>query len=160
MKGLFILLLIGAAGYFGYAHYTGNKTVVEQQIRAALKLPESAPAAPTTAALPSTPLPVLPPPPVFESRIAAPPVAQSGEKQYAPPGVFYVVERVSMETDSGVKAVSPGERVKLLQRLNNGRMRVTTGDADFEVKASQVTNDLDLAREAEKRDFVARGGQL
>jgi hypothetical protein len=39
-------------------------------------------------------------------------------------------------------------------------MSVTTGDTDFEVKESQVTNDLDAAREAEKREFVARGGKL
>ena len=151
MKGLFILVLIGAAGYFGYTYYTDNKAMVDQRINIFLKRQQ-----PTEVAL----LQTAPSRPAFESRIEAPQPAVQGQKQYAPPGVFYVVERVSRETGTGVKAVSPGEQVKLLQRMSNGRMRVTTGDADFEVKESQVTNDLDLAREAEKREFVARGGRL
>ena len=155
MKGLFILVLIGAAGYFGYTHYTGNKVEIDQRISALLNRRGAA-----TEAGEVAPSQVLPPRPVFESRIETPGVAPEGEKLFAPPGVFYVVERVSMETASGIKAISPGEQVKLLQRMKNGKMRVTTGDADFEVKPTQVTNDLDLAREAEKREFIARGGRL
>ena len=71
-----------------------------------------------------------------------------------------VIDLVSVMSAIGVKALAPGEKVRLLQRLSEGKMKVTADGADFEVKESQVTNDLDLAREAEKREFVARGGKL
>ena len=63
-------------------------------------------------------------------------------------------------TANGVKALSPGEKVKLLQRVGGGKIEVTTGDSDFEVEEKAVTNDLDVARDAEKQEFVARGGKL
>lgn len=155
MKGLLTLLVLAGLGFFGYNYYVDHKAEIDEKLNALLKreqpaqvasAPEPAPAQPAPAAVPDAP--------AFESKVDA-----AGEK-FAPPGVFYVVDRVSAMTNNGVKAVSPGEKVKLLQRLGNGRMKVTTGDADFEVKESQVTNDLDLAREAEKREFVARGGKL
>jgi hypothetical protein len=83
-----------------------------------------------------------------------------GEKKLAPPGVFYMLDRVSIENASGVHAINPGEPVNLLQRMKNGRMKVTQGPYDFEVKETQVTNDLEVAVQAEKSDFVARGGRL
>jgi hypothetical protein len=39
-------------------------------------------------------------------------------------------------------------------------MRVTVGNADFVVDASQLTDNIDVAREAEKQDFVKHGGHL
>ena len=157
MKGLLILLVLAGAGYFGYTYYVDHKAEVDAKINTLLNREQPAEVA---SGPEPTPAPAaVPAPPVFESKIGGS-SATPGEKQFAPPGVFYVVDRVSAMTANGVKAVSPGEKVKLLQRLGNGRMRVTTGDADFEVKEAQVTNDLDLAREAEKREFVARGGKL
>ena len=34
------------------------------------------------------------------------------------------------------------------------------GDADFEVKGTQVTDDLNMARDLERNDFEGRGGRL
>lgn len=153
MKGLIILIAVAAAGYFGYTYYTDNKLEIDQRLGAILQKEEQAvpSAEQSESAAPATPS--------FESKIASPEAA-AGEKQFAPPGIFYVVDRVSVMTNNGVKALSPGEQVKLMQRIGKDRMKVTTGEEDFEVKTSQVTNDLNVAREAEKREFVARGGKL
>ncbi len=91
----------------------------------------------------------LPPPGQRFSKL--PPPAVSGEKQYAPPGTFYVLKRKRVTSKDGVKAVNPGEQVKLLERLPNKRVRVTIENADFVLPASEVTDDLDVAREAERQ---------
>jgi hypothetical protein len=43
--------------------------------------------------------------------------------------------------------------VKLVQRKDNGKLRVTINRADFEVKEEQVTQDPEIAQVAEKRDI-------
>lgn len=105
----------------------------------------------------ATPLPT--PPPVFRSRLPAPRVAV-GEREPAQPGIYYLLERVTTKTTKGVQAGLPGERVILLERLPGSKMKVTVGDADFIVHSSQLTDDVNVARDLEKRDFVSRGGQL
>jgi hypothetical protein len=157
MKGFLTLLVLAAAGYFGYTYYTDNKVEIDQRGSAVINGEGTSGAEPERES--TSTLPAAPAAPEFESRIGGPGTA-TGEKEFAPPGIFYVVERVSVMTSNGVKALSPGEEVRLLQRIGKGRMKVTAGKDDFEVKESQVTNDLDLAREAEKREFVARGGKL
>jgi hypothetical protein len=103
--------------------------------------------------------PIPTPPPVFRSRLP-PPRAASSQREPAQPGVYYLLERVTTKTPKGVQAGLPGEKVILLERLSGGRMKVTVGDADFIVHSSQLTDDVNVARELEKQDFVARGGQL
>lgn len=61
-------------------------------------------------------------------------------------------ERVSVTTDSGVIAVVPGEEVRLMQRRSKGRLRVTTGRYDLDVKESQVTTDFDWAQETRRHN--------
>ncbi len=72
---------------------------------------------------------------------AAPPVASAPGPRFAPPGVFYARERVSVETTTGVKALIPGEEVKLMYRYKDGKMRVTDGQSEFVVKPSALTQD-------------------
>jgi hypothetical protein len=157
---LLLILILAGLGYLGFNYYKDHKAEVDQRIDALLNR-ESAPAADsapgdTDSSAPGV-TPEVPAATTFSSKIGG---EATGEKQFAPPGTFYVVKRVSVMTANGVKAVSPGEKVKLLQRVGGGKMKVTTGDSDFEVDESAVTNDLDLAREAEKQEFVARGGKL
>ena len=160
MRQLFILIVLAAVGYLGYNYYQENYGSGEP-----LRLPwnkvddTTAPADDVAGAQREDAPPGAPPAPVFKSRV---PVAENvppGEKQVAPPGTFYMIERVSVETPTGIIAMVPGDQVKLLQR-KGGTLKLTNGSVDFEVKESQVTSDLEVAREAEKRDFLKRGGRL
>ena len=71
-------------------------------------------------------------------------------KHLAKPGVYYVLQRASIEHATGIAAVVPGEEVRLMRR-DGGTMRVTNGKYEFEMKEAQLTNDLDLAREVERQ---------
>jgi hypothetical protein len=153
MRFLLTVIVIAVVGYVGYDYYQKNKAEVDARIAAFFNRDS-----PNEAPQDSYEGPVSAPPPVFQSKIQMPDVPP-GEKKIAAPGDFYLLERVTVETPTGVVAVNPGEQVKLLGR-KNGKMRVMIGTMDFEVKESQVTNDLEIALEAEKRDFVNRGGKL
>jgi hypothetical protein len=98
--------------------------------------------------------PVVPPdapstPPVSH----LPPPPSDGEKQYAQPGTFYVIKRRKLVNRAGIQAVNPGELVRLLERLPDGRLRVTIDNVDFVMLPSEVTTDLDQARDAERQYF-------
>lgn len=70
----------------------------------------------------------------------------------APPGSVYMLERVTLKTANGIVAVVPGEEVRIMRTSHKGRMRITTGKHDFDVKDSQVTKDYDLAQDARSRE--------
>jgi hypothetical protein len=154
MRFLLTVIVIAVVGYFGYNYYLEHKAEIDAKIAALTNkvTPEEAPADLEEG-------PAATPQPTFQSKIEMPDVAP-GEKRLAPPGVFYMVDRISIETPTGVRAVNPGEQVKLLQRMNNGRLKVMQGTSDFEVNEKQVTNDLDVALQAEKSDYVRKGGRL
>ena len=153
MKWLLVLLVIGGLGYAGYTY----KDEIQQKI-ADFRNPPSDSVAPADA--PTAPgTPAAPARPAFTSKIADGP-AQPGEKHLAPVGTFYMTERVTKVTPSGIIAVNPAESVRLMEQLPNQKMKVLRGADVFEVKTAQVTNDLDVAREVEKKDFVAHGGKL
>ncbi len=161
MRLLLFILVLGGLGYVAYL----KVPAFTQQVDTVLaRFQGTEPATPADeTATGSSPAPMATKPPVagptpFASKIGA--AAAPGEKQLAAPGVFYVVERTSVATDSGVRALNPGEEVRLLQRLPNGKMKVRMSDMEFEVKETQVTNDLEAARTAEKREFMSRGGKL
>jgi hypothetical protein len=155
---LLLLLVLGVGGYAAYVKVPAFHDQVNRLLAKFENVPPALEAQEQTAQ--ATPAPAVNGATPFTSKIEPSAPDAPREKQLAPPGIFYMTERVSVETRSGVQAVVPGDQVKLLQRLPNGRMRVTIGTADFEIKESQATNDLDVAREAEKADFVARGGKL
>lgn len=154
MRFLLTVIVLAGAGYFGYNYYLDHKEEVDQKIAA---LTDKVKPGDNENELGGSSS--VPPAPTFQSKIEIP-AGAPGEKKLAPPGVFYMVDRISIETPSGVQAVNPGEQVKLLARMKNGRMKVAQGAIDFEVKETQVTNDLERAQQAEKSDFVARGGRL
>ncbi len=153
---LFIILVSGLT----VAAYNFNPAARAYLDTLILRFAPSDEPAPDTGTATEAPASRVPGPTPFISKLESPVPEAPHEKQFAPPGVFYVLERSSVETKTGIQAIVPGDQVKLMQRLPGGRMRVTIGTADFEVKETQVTNDLDLAREAEKREFVTRGGKL
>jgi hypothetical protein len=107
--------------------------------------------------------PAAPPPPTAPDEFdplpqiplvpRVPPPHPSGVKQFAEPGTFYVTKRRKVTSRAGVQAVSPGELVHLLERMPDGRMKVTIDNLDFVMRPDEVTSDLDVARDAEKQYF-------
>jgi len=83
---------------------------------------------------------------------SAAPVAQA--KHFAPPGVFYVLERISKATSSGVISVTPGTEVTLVRA--GSPMRITDGAHEFDVLPSQLTNDVDLGEQLARKDHAAQ----
>ncbi len=150
MKQLFMLIVLGAAGYLAYTFYQTHYLHPETE--------ETEQASTSNVAQPPAAVPSAPPRPEFKSKVPVPESSALNEKHVAPPGVFYLLERISAETKNGIVAVVPGDEVKLLKRTGDV-LKVTIGTADFDVKASQVTDDLDLARQAEKKEFRRRTGQ-
>ena len=84
------------------------------------------------------PKPVPTPQPM---QLAAP--ASAPVKQLAPEGVYYVLQRISIETESGLVAIPTGAKVNLLRV--GPPMRVTDGKREFEIDPSLLTNDLEIA---------------
>ena len=144
MRTLFALIVIAAAAYLGYTYYQEH---LEQKAALGSEIADERRTEPGRSAESHGIAPA------FQSKIEIP-AGPSGEKRLAPPGTFYMLKRVSAETRTGVRAVVPGEQVKLLKRTGK-ILKLTDGTIEFEVDESQVTNDLELAREAERKDFEA-----
>lgn len=152
MRQLILILALAALGYFGWAYYQKNK----ETIALPWKEKEVEKEEPQRSTVIAPPVAAIPPAEArFVSKIAVPETPPE-QKQMAPPGYVYMTARVSVETPTGVIALVPGDLVKLLQRKNNGTIRVTNDQADFEVKEDQVTLDTETAQVAEKRDFEMR----
>jgi hypothetical protein len=100
------------------------------------------------------PIAASPVPASFQSKIILPSILPEGEKALAPVGVFYPLKRISREIRNGVYAVVPGEELRLLKRLPEGRLLLVGGTVEFLVPESHVTNDLKLAQEAERQDHA------
>lgn len=93
-----------------------------------------------------SPLPLVQTP----TRPAATPTPDA--RRLAPPGEYYLLNRISVTTESGVLGVNAGTKVLLLERQENGALKVTDGPDDFIVAASEITNDLDAAERAAHRE--------
>lgn len=63
-------------------------------------------------------------------------------KRFAPKGVFFVLQRISAMTDSGVVSAMPGTKVTLVR--DGSLMRVTDGQHEYDAFPSQLTNDMDI----------------
>ena len=151
MRQLLIILVIAVLGYFGWNYYQEHKDSLPVSIPFVGNSDDSAPSATTE----RTNEPIAP----FVSKVKIPempPDAPPGAKPMAAPGYYFMLERVSVQVPDGVIAIVPGDLVKLVQRKDNGKLRVTNERADFEVKETQVTQDPEVAQVAEKRDFDKR----
>jgi len=124
----------------------------------------AASAAASPSAQPGTPAPAAPvsvaaiavatPVPVATPAQAASPAPPAVVKHLAPQGVYYLVERISITTDSGIVGVSPGTKVTFVRDLGNAWL-MTNGKTQFEVTQDQVTNDLDVAKAVFANDQTA-----
>ena len=142
-RTIYTLLAVCALGYLGYVLWADHGAEWLAKLNPPPPAEESTPAPAATPAQTAQPKPPASTPPAEESRLA-------------PPGVYYMLERVSVETDRGVKAVNAGEQVKLMLRKGGGVLRVTIDGRDFDVKEGQVTNDLHVVRELRKAAPVPR----
>ncbi len=121
-------------------------------VKAVLHFPQDEPTKAVTEIPASSPIVASPVPASFQSKIILPSFLPEGEKALAPVGVFYPLKRISREIRDGVYAVVPGEELRLLKRLPEGRLLLVGGSVEFLVPESHVTNDLKLAQEAERQD--------
>jgi len=125
MKNFLIVLAIAGLGYIGYVTWSQHQKAEET---AEVPAPQAIPTALST-----------PPVPAAQQETAAVHV-----KHTAPDGVYYLLERISITTDSGVIADIPGTKVTL-EKENGTTLTVTDGSNHFDVSNTQVTNDLDVA---------------
>jgi len=72
----------------------------------------------------------------------------------APDGTYFLLQRISITTDSGITGDAPGTKVTLVAA--GPPMQVTDGQNEFEVQPSQVTNDLDVAQRVFYADQTAQ----
>lgn len=79
----------------------------------------------------------------------------SREPRLTPDGEFCLLERASLTTTSGVTGYAPGTRVRLIRDHGN-TMLVSHGQKQFEVPSDTLTNDIDLAELAAKRDVQSQ----
>ena len=88
--------------------------------------------------------------------IASKPVPTPSEThRLAPPGVLYVIQYASVTTDSGVIGFVPGTRVRLVEDKGE-TIVVTDGTVKADMPADNLTNDLDIAALAARRDAKAQ----
>ena len=72
-------------------------------------------------------------------------------RHLAPEGTLFLLQRQSVTTSSGVSGFAPGTKVHLLKD-NGDTMVVSAGDVQLTVRPDLLTNDIDLALLAGKRD--------
>ena len=111
--------------------------------------PAEAPSVATPAPSAPAPAPTVSAPPVSAPAPATPaPVVQATPApQLAPPGVFYLVKAVSIETSDGILGLKPGQ---LLREIRPGVYRADTNEVTL--RPEQVTNDMGLARRLMTQD--------
>ena len=72
------------------------------------------------------------------------PVPTVKAARFAPEGVFYTLNRISITNDDGIIGIAPGTEVSVIGR-NGPQMHVTDGTHKFDVSESNLTNNLDVA---------------
>jgi hypothetical protein len=122
MKSLFPVLILLVGGYLGFVIWHNQQRPVAVQ--------DAAPQPVATVLATPTPIPV--------AAVMAPP-----PRNLAPPGIYFLLQRISVMTDSGVVGDSPGTKVTMIKGGNP--MHVTDGQNQFDVDPAQVTNDIDVA---------------
>ncbi len=147
MRNLLFILVIGFAAYGGYSVWNNHREAAAPPRVAETKMEEPAPVLkqePTP-----TPVPLPEPPKVVEPE---PPIPVTPVKRLAPEGVFYVVQAFSVSTEDGVRGIRAGTPVKLIKDVG-ATLRVTDGQQEFDARREFLTNDLDIAGQAQGRQI-------
>ncbi len=96
--------------------------------------------------------------PAAQQRAARPTPARSilaKQPRLAPEGTWFLLQRVSLKTDSGIIGFAPGTKVTLVDQ-GDSLSTVSDGEYQFTVASSQLTNDLDMAENVAKSDYTAQ----
>jgi hypothetical protein len=96
--------------------------------------------------------------PAAPQRTTSPTPARSilaKQPRLAPEGTCFLLQRVSLKTDSGVVGFAPGTKVILVDQ-GDSLSTVSDGEYQFTVASSQLTNDLDMAENVAKSDYTAQ----
>ena len=118
------------------------------------KPPEPPPPPPPTPIPTPRPTPTPKPTPTPVPTPTPKPTPTPYVHRYAPPGTYYVTEDITVHLKAGLAGIIAGTPVKMLKE-NPDTMQVTDGINEFEIKKSQVTNDLDTAEVIIKRANAA-----
>jgi hypothetical protein len=86
---------------------------------------------------------------------ATPMPTPSEHHRLAPSGILYLIAYVAVTTDSGVTGFPAGTRVRFVEDKGD-TIIVTDGRANIEVPSDKLTNDLDIAELASRRDAQAQ----
>lgn len=101
----------------------------------------------------STPAPEPPPPP--RAQATPPPVVEAATpapNYFAPPGVYFLVTKASIETANGITGLRPGTRLQ-----QSGPTEYTDAEGHKLVLApNQVTKDLRIAQQVAGADMAAQ----
>jgi hypothetical protein len=158
LRGSIIVVAALAAGYFGYllaARQTDNRvpTATAMKKQPSQKSPSPQQRATTIPPFRSASQPLVQLP-AAENRTTE--NSASIPKSDVPQGTFYLTQRVSVTTDSGIVGVNAGTPVLVVERLADGNLMVTDGPEDFEVAADQITQDLSAIQPANRSQRTAQ----
>lgn len=111
--------------------------------------PEPPPsAAPTPAVATEAPseAPTVVPEMTPEAEPSATPVAvvTPAPPRFAPAGVFYLTQPVSIMSDDGIRSLTPGTQVHMVSQDSTGTKVKTADGAETVVQPNQITNNLDI----------------
>ena len=127
--------------------------VVLALVASCSKPPEPPPPVATPAPTP-TPTPKPVPTPTPKPTPTPLPTPTPYVHRYAPEGTFYVTEDISVRLKAGIAGIIAGTPVKMLKDSGD-TMHVSDGINEFDIKKTQVTNDLDVASDVIKRANAA-----
>src|SRR5438270_1501521 len=77
------------------------------------------------------------------------------QPRLAPEGTYFLLQRASLKTDSGVIGFAPGTKVTMIDK-GDPMSTVSDGQYQFTVPSPQLTNDLDIAANAAKSDYASQ----
>ena len=76
--------------------------------------------------------------------------------RYAPAGVYFLLQRVKLTTDSGIEAFPAGTQVQeVSKQATTCHIRIRDG-LEMDIPIQQLTNDLDVAALLKKQDQLSR----
>ena len=146
-----VLLGLAAVAILGYLGWHWFAPAPVPNVPPAVARPHAQPTrAKPIAAKPSTPAKGQTPKPTPAARSIL-----TRAPRLAPEGTYFLLQRVSLQIDSGIVGFAPGTKVTLVEK-GDPLCTVSDGHYQFAITCPQLTNDLDVAESATKSDYAAQ----